>query len=63
MNGTQAVLSKDYAFIRWLVLSPLCVHFKINFLSWVLHPLESLVLEFYFEIIIIMIIYTIYKSL
>ena len=67
----QAVLSQDYAFTRWLFLSPLCVHFNINFLNWVLHRLESLVLESYFGIIIIMIIiynimiiiYNIYKYL
>lgn len=48
-----------------LSLSPLCVHFRINFLNWVPHPLESLVLESYFEwiIMIMIIIYNVYKAL
>lgn len=48
-----------------LSLSPLCAHFRINFLNWVPHPLESLVLESYFEwiIMIMIIIYNVYKAL
>lgn len=53
---------------RVVSLSPLCVHFKFNFLNWVLHLHESLVLKPYFGWIIIiimmmMMIYNIYKTL
>lgn len=53
---------------RVVSLSPLCVHFKFNFLNWVLHLHESLVLKPYFGWIIIiimmmMMIYNICKTL
>lgn len=53
---------------QWAVclsLSPLCVYFKINFLSWVPYLLESLMPESYFGWIIIIMIITcnIYKTL